>query len=358
MVAPRQRIITPTEKTGSFSILTRMLRGKAYADSRFFIIVDSNTFEKCMPLLVSEVSPLQFSDFFEVEAGEACKDIDVVRNLWEALLDSYADRNSVIVNLGGGSVCDLGGFVAATFKRGLRYINVPTSLLAMVDAAVGGKTAVNVGGLKNQVGCFHMPQAVCIEPEFLHTLPEKEMTSGVFEMLKTFAVSDKQSYLAFLEELGKPGFAFDETLIYKCAMTKAEIVRRDFRDEGVRRCLNFGHTLGHAIESFSLRHDTTPLTHGEAVGLGMVSAMWLSAKKCGLDMACYTALRNVVEKYVHGREYSKQDLDELVDIVNADKKIRHGIVQAVLLSDIGAPAIDVPLTKDEIREGFFSIFRG
>ena len=350
----KQKILTGNGSRTAFELLDRALRSKSYKDARYFILVDENTSEHCLPALVAEVEALQQAEFFEMESGEGCKDIAVANNLWLSLLESGADRNAVMVNLGGGTISDLGGFVASAYKRGIRYINVPTSLLGMTDASIGGKTAINSGGLKNQVGFFHLPQFVCIEPQLLATLPAREMLSGMFEMVKTFAVAEREAYLRFMERF-VGAYIPEESLIYRCADIKADIVKRDFREDGERKVLNFGHTFGHAIESLSLLHDDKPISHGEAVGLGMVCAMWLSVEKYGLDRFFYEDFAEKAFATVGRRNYTTQQTDELVSIISNDKKNVGGEVRGVLLEDIGKPVYDVPLTKSEIKEAFLHV---
>ena len=190
-----------SDKARSLGGLNRILRGEAYKDCRFFIILDENSYNYCLPQLIGSVSALENAEFFEVPTGEEAKSVDIAIQLWESLLESGADRNSVIVNLGGGCVSDIGGFVAAGFKRGIRYFNVPTTLIGMVDAAIGGKTAVNVGGSKNQVGFFHQPEAVCIYPDFIDTLEPIHKISGIFEMAKTLLLSDAAAFITFSDTI-------------------------------------------------------------------------------------------------------------------------------------------------------------
>ena len=306
-------------------------------------------------MLVSDVGALQEAEFFEVECGDKCKDLAVAESIWLSLLESGADRNAVIVNLGGGSVSDLGGFVASAYKRGIKFVNVPTTLLAMVDASIGGKTALNMGGLKNQVGFFQFPQCVCIEPLFLDTLPRRQIMSGVFEMLKTFAVADKDSYDSVAKTLYNDSLYIEQTMIYRCAELKARIVSRDIMDCGERKILNFGHTFGHAIESLSLRHDTSPMTHGEAVALGMVCAMWLSVEKFGLHKGICQNLSDIVLPMVGKRNYSKKQIDELITLMSADKKNCYGKMRCVLLKDIGNAVWDVSVSDKESRNVFLKI---
>lgn len=332
------------------ALLDRELKKKAYSDARYFIIVDENTSESCLSRLVSEVEPLQESEFFEVESGERCKDIGVVQNLWLSLLESSADRNAVIVNLGGGAVCDLGGFVAASYKRGIRHINVPTTLLAMCDAAVGGKTAVNFAGVKNSVGFFHQPAVVCLDPRFLDSLPDREFLSGFFEMLKTAMVLDMDLYRRLLEQLEDGNLQISGQDISACALAKQNVVDRDFADKGVRRVLNFGHTFGHAIESFSLAHDEKPLSHGQSVALGMLCETKLSVGKTGFPEKECLRFSEAVKKAVAVPEYASGDLGELLGYMRADKKNSGGCVNCVLLDAVAAPRIDVAVSEKEIAE--------
>lgn len=333
----------------ALKLLDRHLKSKQYLGSRFFILGDSNTIDHCLPLLVSEVGALQESEFFEVEAGEGCKDLAVAENLWLGLMESGADRNAVIINLGGGAVCDLGGFAAAAYKRGIRYINVPTTLLAMVDAAVGGKTAINVGDIKNQAGFFYLPQRVCIEPAFLQTLPQRELLSGTFEMVKTFAVADKERYSQFCR-LWQNDFSIGEEMIYACANIKDQITKRDFKDSGERKKLNFGHTFGHAIEGAMLKYGKDALSHGEAVGLGMVCAMYLSTKKTGLPEKVYGDFAQKVRSLLGKQHFTPKTMDTIIYNMYNDKKNAVGEIRCVLLKDIGEAVFDISVSEEEIRD--------
>jgi len=349
-----QTIISNHGRIPALKLLKRHLKSRQYAGSRFFILVDENTSAHCLPLLASEVEPLQEAEFFEVESGEGCKDIAVAQNLWLSLLESGADRNAVIINLGGGTICDLGGFVAASYKRGIHYINVPTTLLAMADASIGGKTAVNVGGVKNQAGFFYKPERVCIELAFLSSLPQREMLSGTFEMAKTFAVADKELFARFCGQWTK-NCALDEEMIFACAKIKDEITKRDLKDTGERKKLNFGHTFGHAIESFSLSQGDKALSHGEAVGLGMACAMYLSVKKTGLPQNIFDEYSKKVRQLLGKQRFTSEMANTILYYMYADKKNADGEIRCVLLKDIGEAVWDIAVTKDEILEAILSI---
>ena len=186
---------------GGLRTLSRELDKEDWQGARYTILLDENTFQHCLPLLISQVGALQEAEFIEVPVGEECKSLEVAAQVWQTLMEGEADRQSVIVNLGGGCVCDLGGFVAAGYKRGIRYIHVPTTLLSMVDAAIGGKTAINFGGVKNSIGHFYPSSLTVIDPAFLKTLPQEEMLNGQMEMVKTAAVTDPELFHQMLSTL-------------------------------------------------------------------------------------------------------------------------------------------------------------
>lgn len=349
-------IILPS-KTSSLSRLNRSLSAKKYYHARFFIIVDENTYSNCLTRLVSRVERLQEAEFIEVPVGEECKDMAIAQQLWDTLLESNADRETVIVNLGGGCVSDLGGFVASGYKRGIHYINVPTTLIGMVDAAIGGKTAVNVGGSKNQVGFFHQPEITCIDPAFLDTLPDQEIFNGVFEMLKTFMIGNPVQYQALCQMLLGGTLEVRPSIIAACAEIKNAIVKQDPKDEGIRRILNLGHTFGHAIESFSHQPGHQPLGHGMAVGVGLVCALYLSVQKLGLDAAVLEQYRSVSSKLMQLPQYSLRDTEEILTYIRQDKKCADGQIHCVLLQELGAPVIDLAVDENEVRDALLHIGR-
>ena len=335
--------------TSSLSRLNRMLSGKAFDNARFFILVDENTYNHCLPRLISKVDRMQQAEFMEVPVGEECKDIAIATQLWQTLLESNADRNCVLVNLGGGCITDLGGFVAACYKRGIRHINIPTTLVGMVDAAIGGKTALNLDNSKNQIGFFHQPAIVCIEPAFLDTLPDAMLLDGVFEMLKTFMVGDPGRYESLCGMILDGTFEVLPDMIAACAEIKTAVVRRDLYDRSVRRILNLGHTFGHAIESFSHQPGRQPVAHGAAVGIGMVCALQLSVAKLGLPQHVLDRYRAVAAKLTAIPRYTLRDTEELLTYMRRDKKNASGHILCVLLQDIGAPVIDLQVDENEIR---------
>ena len=347
------KTILPSHQS-PLSRLNRTLAGNAYRDARYFILVDENTYNHCLPQLVAQVEPLQKAEFMEVPIGEECKDIAIATQLWETLLESGADRDSVLVNLGGGCVSDLGGFVASGYKRGIRYINVPTTFIGMVDAAIGGKNALNLNGYKNQIGFFNPPDIVCINPAFLNTLPDDELFNGVFEMLKTMMIGDPSQYDCLCDMLLGGTLDIQPDMIATCAEIKSAVVRQDPTDKGIRHILNLGHTFGHAIESFSHQTDK-PYSHGKAIGIGMVCALYLSVKKLGLPQACLDRYHNVVAKLLELPHYTLRDTETLLSYMRQDKKNANGEIRCVLLKELGAPVIDLAVDENEIRDAILKI---
>jgi 3-dehydroquinate synthase len=347
------KTILPSHQS-PLSRLNRTLAGKAYGDARYFILVDENTYNHCLPQLVAQVEPLQKAEFMEVPIGEECKDIAIATQLWETLLESGADRDSVLVNLGGGCVSDLGGFVASGYKRGIRYINVPTTLIGMVDAAIGGKTALNLSGYKNQIGFFNPPNIVCVNPSFLDTLPDEELFNGVFEMLKTMIIGAPDQYEQLCDMLLGGTLDLKPDMIAACAEIKTAVVKQDPTDKGIRHILNLGHTFGHAIESFSHQTDK-PYSHGKAIGIGMVCALYLSVKKLGLPQACLDHYRSVATKLIELPHYTLRDTETLLSFMRQDKKNADGEIRCVLLKEPGVPVIDLAVDENEIRDALLKI---
>ena len=248
-------------------------------------------------------------------------------------------------------MCDLGGFVAAGYKRGIRHINVPTSLLAMVDAAIGGKTAIDFGGVKNSIGHFYPAELTVVEPSFLVTLPQAELLNGQMEMVKTAAVCDASLYGRLLS-----GDTIDKDDIKAVAQLKARVVKADPYDHGIRRILNFGHTFGHAVELQS------NLPHGLAVGIGMKVAMYLSVKKIGLSEEVYSTYSQWLKARLAavGRQlpaYGLKDIEQMLPLMHQDKKNTAEGLRCVLLQEPGAAVIDVTVDDNEVRDALLKLAR-
>jgi len=331
-----------------YEALTNFISEKKY--SKIFILVDENTNEHCLPVFLPNL-PLEIPfEIIEIEVGEAMKNSATCVELWTVLTDLECDRKSCLINLGGGVVTDIGGFVASTFKRGIDFINVPTTLLAMVDASIGGKTGIDLGNLKNQIGTFCNPAFLLIDSNFLGTLPQREMRSGLAEMLKHGLISDKLYWEKFLD-LSKIDFADFDQLIHQSITIKNNIVTQDPKENGIRKTLNFGHTLGHAIESFFLNSDKE-LLHGEAVAIGMVQESYLAYK---INLITETELQQITQTIISifGKvTITENESNEIVKLLIHDKKNEYGKLQFALINSIGNSKINVEVSNDLIDSSF------
>ncbi|WP_179345080.1 3-dehydroquinate synthase [Winogradskyella ursingii] len=321
--------------------------------SIIFILVDTNTHEYCLPYFLQQLESGEIVvEVMEMPEGEEHKTIDICMGVWEALSEYGADRNSLLINLGGGVVTDLGGFVASTYMRGIDYINIPTSLLAMVDASIGGKTGVDLGGLKNQVGVINEGKMVGIDTSFLDTLPQNHMISGFAEMLKHGLIFD-ENYWDTLTHLEALDISHLDKLIYDSVVIKNSVVTEDPTEKGLRKILNFGHTLGHAIESYFLEHaDRQPLLHGEAIAAGMILESYLSVKVCGLNEQTLKKITEGISKTFSKVEISKEDQKVIIELLKHDKKNSHGKIYFVLLEAIAQPKINCTANNELIVEAF------
>lgn len=333
-----------------YDYLQKVLTRKNY--SSLFIIADTNTSQYCLPSFLSQVATELPIEIIEIEAGESNKNIETCTEVWYALTELGAERKSIIINLGGGVVTDLGGFVASTFKRGVDFINVPTSLLAMVDASVGGKTGVDLGNIKNQIGIINTPQAVLIDTAFLETLPQNEMRSGLAEMLKHGLIADKPYWKQFSDLSGMTTDDL-ELLIYHSVNIKNSIVEQDPFEKNIRKSLNFGHTLGHAIESYFLDNaERETLLHGEAIAAGMILEAYLSVEKGLLAAEEYNEIKHVILEIFGRIEFTSNDILDLMKLLVHDKKNVSGEVQFVLLDGTGKTVINQTVQNNLIIKAF------
>ena len=321
-----------------------------FPPSKLFILTDSNTQHFCLPSLLPNLKTTVPIEILEMEPGEEHKNIETCTGLWEALSELNADRNSLMINLGGGVVTDLGGFVACTFKRGIPFINIPTTLLSMVDASVGGKTGVDLGSLKNQVGVIREPEMVLINTIFLESLPANEMRSGLAEILKHGLIADEKYWYkaVHLEDLTLNDL---EELIRESVRIKSKIVQEDPTEKGLRKTLNFGHTFGHAIESYFLENpNKNRLLHGEAVAAGMIIATYISCQMCDFSEAKLKEITESLLNIFPKIDLEEKDFSEITDLLKFDKKNSHGNINFVLLKHIGEPVKDVIVPPEILND--------
>jgi 3-dehydroquinate synthase len=329
--------------------LPNKLKDRAY--SSLFILVDEHTQSCCLEPFLNQTR-LTDVQVLTMGAGEENKQLETCEKLWHQLSELGADRNSALLNLGGGVVTDLGGFVACTFKRGIDFYNIPTSLLAMVDASLGGKTGIDLGLLKNQIGVIEEPQEVIIYSQWLQTLPEVEIRSGFAEMLKHGLIAN----LGYWQELLKLTTLDANSLapfIESSIAVKKEVVEIDPKERGLRKILNYGHTLGHAIESYFLTHPHKKrLLHGEAIAVGMVLEAFLSIHCCDLKPTDAAAIKAGFKRYYPLVSFSNEDVNAILNLLRHDKKNKAGRVNFVLLKSIGQPQMDVEVPQELFLKAF------
>lgn len=335
--------ITFTREAGI--VLRDCLQGCKPAD--VFVLTDNITRNYCLELFRDFGIPE--SNLISIPEGEHHKSLESVAQIWSVLSRQQARRNSVLVNIGGGLITDIGGFAASCFKRGIRCINIPTTLLAQVDASVGGKTGINFNGLKNEIGTFSIPERVIIDNTFLKTLPRRQVLSGFAEMLKHALLAGEEQLaeimVADIANIGEPDFL---ELIRKSVAVKAAVVEADPKEKGIRKALNFGHTVGHAIESVAIERDIE-IYHGDAVAYGMIVELYLSVRKLGFEEKHYQAIRKLIRErypeYLPVAEFS-----ELYELMLHDKKNEFNGVNFTLLSCPGEFEIDNYCVKEDIME--------
>ncbi|MGB1309530.1 MAG: 3-dehydroquinate synthase [Oceanihabitans sp.] len=331
-------------------VLNKHLETSNY--SKIFFLVDENTNIDCLPIILANLNASITYEILEMESGEENKTLEICLSIWETLSHYGADRKSLLINVGGGVITDLGGFVASTFKRGIDFINIPTSLLAMVDASIGGKTGIDLGHLKNQIGVINTGEMVLVDTQFLKTLPENQMRSGLAEMLKHGLIYSTDYWNKFTD-LSSLTIADLDLLIYESIEIKNKIVSQDPTEENLRKTLNFGHTLGHAIESYYLSNDEKKsLLHGEAIVVGMILASYLSTKLSGLNPETCQEIKTTLLSIFEKVTFNEADLAPIIELLQYDKKNEHGNINFVLLEAIGKPKIDCIVTNDLILEAF------
>ena len=334
---------------------------KDIPNGQLFVLTDSHTSEYCLPILADSIGEIPYH-LLTITAGEQSKNLASVQLVWNFLLKHHATREALLINLGGGMITDLGGFAAATYMRGIRFVNIPTTLLAMVDASSGGKTGFDYQGVKNVIGTFTQPLTTLIHIDFLRTLPGDELLSGFAEMLKHALIASKEEWVKLLQliEAELPQEQFVEALgklgaLQASIKIKENIVAQDPCEAGLRKILNFGHTIGHAIESAALEKNAQP--HGYCVLWGMVAEVYLSVVKFGLDRHVLTQLSHLMIAYYGRPKCDCRQRDKLIDWMRKDKKNRvAGEINFSLLRAIGDGVVDQTVTREELDEAMEYLF--
>ena len=315
---------------------------------RTFILVDETTERCCLPV-VNGMDCVRDAQIIVIGATDSHKTLESLSHVWEALGEGGATRHSLLINIGGGMVTDLGGFAASAFKRGINYINIPTTLLSMVDASVGGKTGINFRGLKNEIGVFSNASTVILDTTFLKTLDAENICSGYAEMLKHGLISNEKMWAELINfDLAQPDLQQLQTMVADSVAVKQRIVTEDPLEQGIRKALNLGHTAGHAFESFALKH--APILHGYAVAYGLISELYLSTVKTGFPSDKMHQTVSFIKEHYGKMAITCDDYPTLLELMTHDKKNVAGTINFTLLGGIGDIRINQTATKEDIYE--------
>lgn len=332
------------------------LIGTKYNNSKKIIIVDENTHDSCLEYLITTFPNLEDAEVMLLPAGEENKVMEVCFQVWQALSEYNISRNDLIINLGGGLVTDVGGFIASVFKRGVSFVHIPTSLLGMVDASIGGKTGINLGSLKNELGVFMHPEAIYIDSRFLHTLPNQELINGFAEIIKHSLIAKKDLWevLKTIDPAELLNYPDLTNLIAISSGIKIQIVDEDPLEKGKRKVLNFGHTIGHGIEGYCLNTDE-PVAHGHAVALGMIAESYISYK---LNLLTERELMDIclyISQLYEALFFNEEERKAILQLINHDKKNASGKVKMALLNGIGSSSWDVVVEEKLIMDALIYI---
>ena len=315
---------------------------------KLFVLTDTTTQEKCLPVL-QKFYCMKEAKVITIPASDSHKDIESLMMVWKGPQEGGASRHSCIINLGGGMVTDLGGFAASTFKRGINFINIPTTLLAMVDASVGGKTGINFGGLKNEVGVFNDSKFVILNTEFLKTMDVENICSGYAEMLKHGLISTEAMWEELVSfDLANPDLKQLQRMVGDSVKVKERIVELDPHEKGIRKALNLGHTFGHAFESWALKRK--PILHGYAVAFGLIPELYLSVTKTGFPTEKMRQTVTFIKENYGTLNITCDDYDELIELMQHDKKNQNGIINFTMMGAIGDIRINQTASTEEIKE--------
>ncbi len=312
--------------------------------SQIGVLADENTLRDCYPLVQSL---LPTHTLHEIRSGEIHKNLQTCEGIWDWLTQQCLDRKALLINLGGGVIGDMGGFCAGTYKRGIRFVNLPTTLLSQVDASVGGKLGIDFRGYKNHIGIFQEPLEVIIYPGFLKTLPQRELRSGFAEVIKHCLIADADYWPRVSQHTLEEQPWLDH--IHHSVRIKSAIVDQDFRESGLRKILNFGHTIGHAVESFYLE-TATPLLHGEAIAIGMICESYLSEKYCDMPSEEVKEVEAFILQIFGHTDIDAEKIEAIAPMALQDKKNENNLIQCSLLDQIGKATYDIPVQVEDIRE--------
>jgi 3-dehydroquinate synthase len=315
--------------------------------SQVVVLVDRNTERDCLPIIESALEAYS-PKIISIPSGEIHKQIATCQIIWEKMLAYKLDRNALLINLGGGVIGDMGGFCASTFKRGIAFVQIPTTLLSMVDASVGGKLGIDFGEVKNSLGVFKDPDGVWIDPQFLVTLPPREIRSGFAEMMKHALIADRNQWKVYKSTPTNQFSDWNEK-IEQSVNIKKQVVLNDPHEKSIRKILNFGHTIGHAIESMFLTTEDY-LLHGEAIAIGMICEAYLSHKYSTLTQAELAEITAMINHHFSHRVIPESTFEHIIDFMSNDKKNQHGQILFALLENIGKATFDVAVSPADILE--------
>lgn len=325
---------------------------KAFENQQILIIVDENTHDCCLEYLITSFPELERAEIMLLPNGEENKVMEVCFQVWQAFTEYKVERKDLVINLGGGVVTDMGGFIASVYKRGLTFIHIPTTLLGMVDAAIGGKNGIDLNGFKNQLGTITQPARVFVDAGFLSTLPPEEIFNGYAEMLKHALIGDAKLWEE-IRHIQSEEALIQEAVILQSIRVKTNIIEQDPFEGGLRKKLNFGHTVGHALESYFFQ--STPISHGHAVALGMIAESFISMKRGILSKEAYKDIESTIIRSFPMIELNADDVSVVISLMYQDKKNIAGQIRSCLLEGIGTCSFDHPLTEEEIGESLFHL---
>ena len=336
-------------KTDLYSSITEKISSDKF--SSIFILVDENTDQFCLEIFIKK-SGIKLFNKIIIASGEDNKNIDTCVSIWDQLNSYKADRKSLLINLGGGVLTDIGGFAASTYLRGIKFINIPTTLLGMVDAAHGGKTGIDFKLLKNQIGVFNEPIEVLLDNEYLKTLSKEEFINGYAEVVKHSLLTNKPD-LTFNSLVKLDLFKDSDYIINSYSKVKNEIVKSDKYESNIRKVLNLGHTIGHAVESYSHISDKiVDLKHGQAIVIGIITELYISHRKFNFPLKDVISVKNHLNKYFNSIPLEENDIINIYDLMVYDKKNEGSKINFVLLKEIGKPVIDQIVDKTLFKESF------